>query len=451
MDLRKNDDDNRIIPLVDPFKASLALNIQRRREQNNAVVSNLYAMPAVQSQRGSPMTLRNVGYSPSLRVPAPRIPSPRRVPIMVNPVEPAFPRRPSYSPVPSLRDTRWEQRHSRRSPTRSPSRRDGFPEPASWYRPSLVPNELHTMPPDWPPHSPPSRPDSEHANDGNDQPTFDPGAHDRFSTTPPIPSARSVESLESRPPSPVHYCNKSSTSLPKVISLPTHIQDTGSVDQTTEHENKWGPGWGPIRTEPEQDNEELEAQEKSSIPMSPSRGSSRRSMPPLPDEPWRKEDRKGPSTALHRPSMYSISKRTSRKSFPDLQPSAPEAENRLSADLEAGRKQRHPDVATYLTTFVLDTAPRQVYLHCHLRLPYMYFSRISRIFRTAGLSVEDIKEGMLDTALRQRDLWDESGARAQVPDSKTAYDHLQKTWNTLISSLISEWTNMNIISALLLA
>lgn len=456
MDLRKNDDDdNRIIPLVDPFKASLALSIHRRREQNNAA-SNLYAMPAVQSQRSPPMTRRNrdVGYSPSLRVPTRRIPSPiRRVPIMDNPVEPAFPRRPSYthSPTHSLRDTNREYRHSMRSPARSPSRRDGLPEPASWYRPSLPADELHTMPPDSPPHSPPSRPDSEQENDGNNRTMFDLGAQNPVSTTPPIPGTRSVESLVSRPPSPVHHYNNSSTSVPKIISQPTHIPGNEYVVQTTEHENKWGPGWGPIRTEPEQDSEELQEKSRCSNFISPARRSSRRSITPLPDEPWCKEYRKGPSTALHRQSTYSISKRASRKSFPDPQPSAPKDENRFPADLEAGQKQRHPDVETYLTTFVLDTAPRQVYLHCHLRLPYMYFSRISRIFRAAGLSVEDIKEGMLDTALRQQDLRDESGARAQVPDSNTTYDHLQKTWNTLISSLISEWNSLNIISALLLA
>ncbi len=463
MELRESNNDNRTISLADPFKASLALSIRRRGEQHNAA-SDLDAMPVVRTQRRPPPPRQSIGYSP--RMP---IVSPIRVPIMVNPVEPAPSRRPSYtySPTPSLQDAPLEDRHPRqsRSPTRSPGRSEGTPEPASWYRPPIEP---HSGLLDFPPYPPHKRLDSEQEKQESDQnvrTTFALGVQNSVSTTPPVPGAHSEETHHSRQPSPVQHFNKPASSLSQIVHPPTHVTDTEdnghlrnkswastekvSVVQSTEHENKWGSGWGPIRAEPEQLSEESQVQGKNLYHISPSRRTSRQSAP---DEPWPKEDSKGPSTALHRPSVYSISKRSSRKSFPVPQPPAPEGVNTLSADLEAGRKYRHPHAATYLTAFVLDTAPRQVYLHCHLRLPYMYFSRINRIFRAAGLSVEDIKEGMLDKALREQELVNESGPWAsEVLDSNTTYDSLQKTWNALITSLINEWTNLNIISALLLA
>lgn len=472
MELRENNEDNRTISLADPFKASLALSIRRRREQHN-VASDLDAMPIVRSQRSPRMPRQSIGYSPSIRVPAPRMPSPIRFPIMVNPVEPALPRRPSYtySPTPSLQDALFADHHSRRSrsPARSPGRSEGIPEPTSWYRPALPPIELDSGLPDFPPYSPHTRLDSAQESVQNIQTTFAVEAQNPVSTTPPVPGAHSEETHHSRQPSPVQYHNKPASSLSQIVFRPTNIPDPETEDnrhvrnksgtsiekvsvvQSTEHENKWGPGWGPVRAEPEQLSEQSQVQEKNPYPTLTSRRTSRQSAPQQ-DEPWLKEDNKGPSTVLHRPSVYSISKRSSRKSFPVPQPSAPEELNTLSADLEAGRKHRHPDVITYLTAFVLDTAPRQAYLHCHLRLPYMYFSRINRIFRAAGLSVEDIKEGMLDKALREQELLDEPGPWAsEVLDSNTTYDRLQKTWNALISSLINEWTNLNIVSALLLA
>ena len=46
---------------------------------------------------------------------------------------------------------------------------------------------------------------------------------------------------------------------------------------------------------------------------------------------------------------------------------------------------------TYVAAFALDTLPRQLYLHFLFRLPSIYFSRVSRIFEEAEMSLPEIK------------------------------------------------------------
>ncbi|KAJ3569974.1 hypothetical protein NP233_g4707 [Leucocoprinus birnbaumii] len=99
----------------------------------------------------------------------------------------------------------------------------------------------------------------------------------------------------------------------------------------------------------------------------------------------------------------------------------------------------------YLWIFLTGILPRQIYLHCLLRLPYMYFSRVDQIFVDANLSMEEIKE----MALR-----DSVGGLIQRRKSARmprAYLRLKKNWEHFIDNLMREWKTLNIISGLLLS
>lgn len=102
-------------------------------------------------------------------------------------------------------------------------------------------------------------------------------------------------------------------------------------------------------------------------------------------------------------------------------------------DLWATRYENHRPFAPFFNG--VDMIFRQVYRHILLRIPSMYFSRVSRVFRTARISDKDIQDmrgtGELDATpqlVRFRDLWVE-----------------------FIDQLIKEWKTLNIIAALLLS
>jgi len=109
-------------------------------------------------------------------------------------------------------------------------------------------------------------------------------------------------------------------------------------------------------------------------------------------------------------------------------------------------------VMTYVAAFVLDTIPRQLYLYFLLRLPYMYFSRVTRIFEEAEMSMPQIKQGILDAAIQLKEpVKDVVDARKLEPVESIQYSKLQNTWQSFIDSLMREWKTLNIISVLLLS
>lgn len=98
----------------------------------------------------------------------------------------------------------------------------------------------------------------------------------------------------------------------------------------------------------------------------------------------------------------------------------------------------------YVATFLTSILPRQIYLHCLLRLPYMYYSRVTQIFEDAHLTLEEIKEMALkDTVIGQS-----KGAVSPMPG---AYLRLKTNWQQFIDNLVREWKTLNIISGLLLS
>ena len=118
-------------------------------------------------------------------------------------------------------------------------------------------------------------------------------------------------------------------------------------------------------------------------------------------------------------------------------------------------RQNPPEPAhlmTYVAAFALDTLPRQLYLHFLLRLPYMYFSRVTRIFEEADMSMPQIKQGILEAAIQLKEpVKGIADAWKLEPVENVQYFKLQNTWQSFIDSLIREWKTLNIISVLLLS
>jgi len=107
---------------------------------------------------------------------------------------------------------------------------------------------------------------------------------------------------------------------------------------------------------------------------------------------------------------------------------------------------------TYVAAFVLDTLPRQLYLYFLLRLPYMYFSRVTRIFEEAEMTMPQIKEGILAAAIQLNEpVKHVADAWKLEPVESVQYSKLQNTWQSFIDSLMREWKTLNIISVLLLS
>ena len=118
---------------------------------------------------------------------------------------------------------------------------------------------------------------------------------------------------------------------------------------------------------------------------------------------------------------------------------------------------QHPDdsldLSTYFLAFVLDTLPRQIYLHLLLRLPHLYFTHVIHIFEDAEMSMPEIKQMALEANNHlKKDLTTDISKTLYLESGFTSprYDHLSKSWRTFIDSLMGEWKIMNIISVLLL-
>jgi hypothetical protein len=84
---------------------------------------------------------------------------------------------------------------------------------------------------------------------------------------------------------------------------------------------------------------------------------------------------------------------------------------------------------TYVAAFALDTLPRQLYLYFLLRLPYMYFSRVTRIFEEAEMSMPQIKQGILEAAIQLKEpVKGIADAWKLEPVESVQYSKLQNTW-----------------------
>ncbi|KAA1477487.1 hypothetical protein DENSPDRAFT_885140 [Dentipellis sp. KUC8613] len=130
--------------------------------------------------------------------------------------------------------------------------------------------------------------------------------------------------------------------------------------------------------------------------------------------------------------------------------------------------------------FFTDTLPRQMYLHLLMRLPSLYFSRVARIFEDAEVSRPDIHR-MIAACNGGENPWvgltagpsnahagggghthpgagaGAGGERLPFPEDWTppivspALARFKQSWEAFVDSLIREWKQLNVVSALLLS
>ncbi|KAF9479300.1 hypothetical protein BDN70DRAFT_878977 [Pholiota conissans] len=104
--------------------------------------------------------------------------------------------------------------------------------------------------------------------------------------------------------------------------------------------------------------------------------------------------------------------------------------------------------------FILKVIFSQIYFHMLLRIPSLYFSRVSWIFDEANLSLYELTEMALETS-GGSDSKEKAqpSASAQTPDTpkvRPQYERLKNSWEAFIDSLIHEWETFNIVSVMLL-
>ncbi|KAJ7500601.1 hypothetical protein B0H11DRAFT_2225591 [Mycena galericulata] len=95
--------------------------------------------------------------------------------------------------------------------------------------------------------------------------------------------------------------------------------------------------------------------------------------------------------------------------------------------------------------------PRQIYLHFLLRLPLLYFSRVSRLFEDANLSLPDIRRMAVANADQWKDGTPGALPTAWIPSEAAISPNLlnlRHSWEAFIDSLLREWKTQNVVAIL---
>lgn len=107
----------------------------------------------------------------------------------------------------------------------------------------------------------------------------------------------------------------------------------------------------------------------------------------------------------------------------------------------------------------LDILPRQFYLHAQLRLPSLYFSRVSRIFQDAAVSRPELQRiiDACETAGSENAQYRTTGTVLPFPEDwvppnvSPSLARFKLSWESFVASLVREWKTLNVLSALLLS
>ncbi|CAE6420856.1 unnamed protein product [Rhizoctonia solani] len=117
-----------------------------------------------------------------------------------------------------------------------------------------------------------------------------------------------------------------------------------------------------------------------------------------------------------------------------------------------------------------DQGLRQLYRHFLLRLPSVYFTRVSKVFEEAELSRVEVQK-MIDASKRARHRRLRRGQRQAQSESHAAHEldfwpneqewmtpivspslqRFKQSWDDFMDSLQKEWKTLNVVSALLLS
>ena len=185
------------------------------------------------------------------------------------------------------------------------------------------------------------------------------------------------------------------------------------------------------------------------------------SEPPfVPVDPFTSRFRRSRRFSLHSPDIEQAL----------IDPTCEEALFCCFPDLSCDPKDRFLAFLNNSRFFLVDTIPRQVYLHLLLRLPSLYFSRIAHLFEDAEISQPDI-ERMIQICAPLPRLRGSRPLSSPIPmtvhphtepvlpspeewtpdNSSPALVRFRDSWGALIDSLLREWKTFNLVSALLLS
>lgn len=181
--------------------------------------------------------------------------------------------------------------------------------------------------------------------------------------------------------------------------------------------------------------------------------------------------RSTPTKGISSPRSGSNSRSESPRRFWPLfrtqspgEPWEPKDPYRLQLHLEELRKRRE----TLLRCW--DQILRQVYRHFLLRLPSVYFTRVSKVFEEAELSRVEVQK-MIDASKRARrsrirERHKDPGPRSMTVDAMDFFpsdrewatpvvspslNRFKESWDEFMESLQKEWKTLNVVSALLLS
>ncbi|KAF7343297.1 hypothetical protein MVEN_01762000 [Mycena venus] len=141
------------------------------------------------------------------------------------------------------------------------------------------------------------------------------------------------------------------------------------------------------------------------------------------------------------PYAESLPKRTAPLPFPNTMGNA----NRFRHWRSWFRRLKSMTILAFV--FILIKIPSQTYLFLLLRLPSLYFSRVSRLFEDANLSLPDIQRMAVING-------DQFSVVSWTPDASDLPPRLRRfnlSWEAFIDALLREWKTQNVISALMLS
>jgi len=106
----------------------------------------------------------------------------------------------------------------------------------------------------------------------------------------------------------------------------------------------------------------------------------------------------------------------------------------------------------FFTDFIVDSVIAQIYLCLLLWIPSCYYSRVSRIFKEASLSMREIRQMALETAGEGvLLLCDPEFEYLEPGKTPPQFLRLKLIWDGFIDSVMREWKTCNIVSVLLLS
>lgn len=92
---------------------------------------------------------------------------------------------------------------------------------------------------------------------------------------------------------------------------------------------------------------------------------------------------------------------------------------------------------------------RQIYRHILLRLPSIYFTRVSRVFADAEISRPEVQR-MIDGRNKDEAYRWPANHEWVAPNVSPALIRFKESWETFVESVLKEWKTLNVVSALLM-